>query len=67
MRVLKIKGIEGSNGNQLGLWAKKLGLQIGLNSMAGSDGCFISSTSNYVLSLEIAFWTDRDESGKDRY
>lgn len=35
--------------------------------MAGLDGHFISSTSNCVLSLEITFWTDRDDSGKDRH
>lgn len=34
--------------------------------MAGLDGHFISSTSNSVLSLEITFWTDRDESGKEQ-
>lgn len=35
--------------------------------MAGPGDPFISSTSNYILSLEIAFWTDRDACGKDRH
>lgn len=53
-------GVEGGNDSKLGLWAKKLRLQTGLNGMAGPDGHFINITTNCVLSLEIETWSDRD-------